>query len=76
MLPTITIMSHLSDESVLATVAERVGKCATAPKQRKMMQELDERTKTQQSATYTVGKGEAEAVRKPCTRLCVVGQGP
>jgi hypothetical protein len=32
MLPTITIMSHLSDESVLATGAERVGKSATAPK--------------------------------------------
>jgi hypothetical protein len=26
--------------------------------------------------TYTIGKGEATIVRKPCTRSCAASQGP
>jgi hypothetical protein len=56
----------------------RVGchKKAIAPKQRKTTQELDERTEARHSATYTIGRGEATTVRKPCTRSCMAGHGP
>jgi hypothetical protein len=56
--------------------AERAGKSAIAPKQRKTTQELDERTKARHSATYIVGKGEAMAIRESCMRSCVTDQGP
>jgi hypothetical protein len=39
------------------------------------MQELDERTEARDSATYTVGKGKAVAVRRPCMRSCTADQG-
>jgi hypothetical protein len=58
MLPTITTMSHLSNESVWAAGAERAGKNTTASMQRKTTQGLDGGTEARYSVTYTMGKAK------------------
>jgi hypothetical protein len=41
-----------------------------------MTKGLDGGTDARYFATYTIGKGEAMDVCKPCRRSCVEGQGP